>query len=58
MIFTNDPKHGGKFKGEFEKNLRTARRIQIATGYFGAPLVEDFIPKLAKISKNGGQQLS
>jgi hypothetical protein len=55
MTFTNHPKHGGKFKDEFKKNLRTAGRIQIATGYFGAPLVEEFIPKLAKISKNGGQ---
>jgi NgoFVII restriction endonuclease len=53
MIFTNDKAYGGSFKTQFLARLKTANRLTVATGYFGANLIEEIQPKLIEVSQRG-----
>ena len=53
MIFTNNKKHGGTFRTQFMDRVKKAKKLTIATGYFGADLVREVESKLVAISKRG-----
>ena len=53
MILTNDNHHGGSFGIEFNKSLKKAKHIIIATGYIGAQLVDTLNLKLVKAAREG-----
>ncbi len=57
MIFTNETRKGRNFKSEFISRIKNARSLTIATGYFGASLIQEIESKLVKISRNGNCRL-
>ncbi|MCW8932471.1 MAG: NgoFVII family restriction endonuclease [Gammaproteobacteria bacterium] len=56
MLFTNEAKHGGNFKTKFTSTLKDANSLTIATGYFGASLIEELKPALLRLSKKKSGQ--
>lgn len=52
-IFANHNKFGGDFGKEFINNLRSSQALQIASGYFGASLLESLKPELLKVAARG-----
>lgn len=53
MIYTNDANHGGPFRTVIEQNLKTAKNVTIAVGYFGLDILEKYHSQLIKIGKHG-----
>lgn len=52
MIYTNESKHGGNFESAFT-NLGSSSEFLVASGYFGAPLIDDLKPKMKAVAKKG-----
>jgi len=53
MLFTNEKDQGGNFKKQFLSSLRVASNLTVATGYFGASLIDELTPKLLTMSRRG-----
>ena len=53
MIVTNDALHGGKFKKQFLQRVKRAKCLTIATGYFGADLIQDVQTHILEVSRKG-----
>ena len=51
--FSNHLDHGGKFGVAVTKNFANCLGIEIASGYFGVPLLERIRSKLLTIAKRG-----
>lgn len=52
-IFANHKDFGGDFGKEISKNLDNFHSLEIASGYFGASLIDAIKPKLLKIASKG-----
>lgn len=52
-IFTNNKKFGGNFLKEFESQLKSSNDLIIASGYFGASIIEDLKKRIVNLSKKG-----
>lgn len=53
MIFTNDKAHGGTFLAQFINRLKNAKKVIVATGYFGTDLIQRIESDLFAVSKSG-----
>ena len=52
-IFANHKDFGGDFGKEFAKNIDLCESLEIASGYFGATLIDTLKPKLIQVAKRG-----
>ena len=52
-IFANHKDFGGDFGKEFAKNIDLCDSLEIASGYFGAPLIDSYKSKLLQVAKRG-----
>jgi HKD family nuclease len=52
-IFANHKNFGGDFGKEISKNLESFQSLEIASGYFGASLIDVIKPKLLQIAERG-----
>lgn len=52
-IFANHKNFGGDFGKEISKNLDSFQSLEIASGYFGASLIDVIKPKLLQIAARG-----
>lgn len=53
MIYTNEKSHGGLFNDAFLSCVKNAHDVDIAAGYFGAEVINNYRDDLVNVAKKG-----